>query len=434
MISYEQLKWISISFVKEDEFVIVRKDPFISNEELKEALVKSIEGKNLKKVLLLPPDYTRMYSGAGKIVAAYYDMLKDTCDVDIMPALGTHDPMTKEECLAFFGEGVPFEKLIVHNWRTDVVKIGEVPAEYVSEVSEGLVNSKIDVEVNKRLLDKSYDLIISIGQVVPHEVVGMANYSKNIFVGCGGSSMINSSHMLGAFYGMERIMGKDFSPVRKVFDYAQEHYLKDIPLLYVLTVTTNKGDETYIHGMFIGEKRDMFEQAVALSQEINLCHVKEPFKKVVVYLDPREFKSTWLGNKAIYRTRMAIADGGELIILAPGVKKFGEDGAVDKLIRKYGYVGREKVLKLTEENQDLKDNLSVAAHLIHGSSDGRFKITYCTKLVNEEEVRGVAFNYVPYDEAVKKYNPEVLTDGFHTIDGEEIFYISNPALGLWTVD
>ena len=420
--------------MKEDEFVIVRKDPFISNEELKEALAKSIEGKNLKKVLLLPPDYTRMYSGAGKIVAAYYDMLKDTCDVDIMPALGTHDPMTKEECLAFFGDGVPFEKLIVHNWRTDVVKIGEVPAEYVSEVSEGLVNSKIDVEVNKRLLDKSYDLIISIGQVVPHEVVGMANYSKNIFVGCGGSSMINSSHMLGAFYGMERIMGKDFSPVRKVFDYAQEHYLKDIPLLYVLTVTTNKGDETYIHGMFIGEKRDMFEQAVALSQEINLCHVKEPFKKVVVYLDPREFKSTWLGNKAIYRTRMAIADGGELIILAPGVKKFGEDGAVDKLIRKYGYVGREKVLKLTEKNQDLKDNLSVAAHLIHGSSDGRFKITYCTKLVTEEEVKGVAFNYVPYDEAVKKYNPEVLTDGFHTIDGEEIFYISNPALGLWTVD
>ena len=243
----------------------------------------------------------------------------------------------------------------------------------------------------------------------------MANYSKNIFVGCGGSSMINSSHMLGAFYGMERIMGKDFSPVRKVFDYAQEKYLSKLPLLYILTVTTNEGDKTNIHGLFIGDKREVFEQAVALSREINLTYVKEPFKKAVVYLDPREFKSTWLGNKAIYRTRMAMADEGELIILAPGVKKFGEDAAVDALIRKYGYVGREKVLELVDRNEDLKENLSVAAHLIHGSSDGRFKVTYCTKLLTEEEVRGVSFGYMPYDEAAEIYNPAELTDGYHTI-------------------
>lgn len=408
--------------------------PFISDADLLKELKKSIEGRNLKKVLLLPPDYTRMYSGAGKITAAYYDMLKDSCQVDIMPALGTHEPMTKEECRAFFGEGVPFEKIIVHNWREDVVKIGEVPAEFVSEVSEGLVNSKIDVEVNKLLLDKSYDLIISIGQVVPHEVVGMANYSKNIFVGCGGSSMINSSHMLGAFYGMERIMGKDFSPVRKVFDYAQENFLSEIPLLFVLTVTTNKGDDTFIHGLFIGNSRDQFEKAVKLSQEINLVHVEKPFKKVIVNLDPREFKSTWLGNKAVYRTRMAIADGGDLIILAPGVKKFGEDNENDRLIRKYGYIGRENILKLVEDNKDLQDNLSVAAHLIHGSSDGRFNITYCTSFLTEDEVRNAGFGYVSYDEITKKYDPAKLTDGYHTIDGEEIFYISNPALGLWVWD
>ncbi|MCQ2477332.1 MAG: lactate racemase domain-containing protein [Clostridia bacterium] len=413
--------------------MILAKEPYISDEELVNALKTAVEGRNLKKVLLLPPDYTRMYSGAGKITAAYYDMLKDSCQVDIMPALGTHEPMTREECLAFFGEGVPFERILVHNWRTDVEKIGEVPAEFVSEVSEGLVNEKIDVEVNRRLLDKSYDLIISIGQVVPHEVVGMANYSKNIFVGCGGSNMINSSHMLGAFYGMERIMGKDFSPVRKVFDYAHENFLKDIPLLFVLTVTTNKGDDTYIHGLYIGEKRDVFEEAVKLSQQINLIHVEKPFKKVVVYLDPREFKSTWLGNKSVYRTRMAIEDGGDLIVLAPGVKKFGEDDENDRLIRKYGYAGREKVLELVEKNDDLKENLSVAAHLIHGSSDGRFNITYCTEQLSEEEVKGVCFGYAPYEEMAKKYDPSVLTDGYHNVDGEEIFYISNPALGLWTV-
>ncbi|MBR5771638.1 MAG: DUF2088 domain-containing protein [Clostridia bacterium] len=414
--------------------MIVRDEPYITDDRLREALSAALSGRELKKVLILPPDYTRMYSGAGKITAILYEMLKDSCEIDIMPALGTHDPMTREECLAFFGEGVPFEKIKVHNWRTDVVKLGEVPAEYVSSVSDGLVNSKIDVEVNRRIVDESYDLIISAGQVVPHEVVGMANYSKNIFVGCGGSSMINSSHMLGAFYGMERIMGKDFSPVRKVFDYAQEKYLSKLPLLYILTVTTNEGDKTNIHGLFIGDKREAFEQAVALSREINLTYVKEPFKKAVVYLDPREFKSTWLGNKAIYRTRMAMADEGELIILAPGVKKFGEDAAVDALIRKYGYVGREKVLELVDRNEDLKENLSVAAHLIHGSSDGRFKVTYCTKLLTEEEVRGVSFGYMPYDDAAEIYNPAELTDGYHNVGNEEIFYISNPALGLWTAE
>lgn len=405
----------------------------MSDAMLREALARSLEGKKLDRVLILPPDYTRMYSGAGKITGIYYDLLKDKSEVDIMPALGTHEPMTEAECKAFFGPEVPFEKILVHNWKKDVIKLGEVPGEFVSEVSEGLVTDKIDVEVNHRIMDKKYDLIISAGQVVPHEVVGMANYSKNIFVGCGGSSMINSSHMLGAFYGMERIMGKDFSPVRKVFDYAEENFLSDVPLMYVLTVTTNKGDDTFIHGLYIGRKRELFEMAVKNSQDTNLNKMDKPIKKAVVYLDPREFKSTWLGNKAVYRTRMAIADGGELIILAPAVKKFGEDEENDRFIRKYGYVGREKVLELVKENDDLKNNLSVAAHLIHGSSDGRFSITYCTKEIGKEDVEGVNFNYIPYDEIIKKYDPKVLTDGFHNIDGEEIFYISNPALGLWTL-
>ncbi len=413
--------------------MIYRSAAGMSDAELRAALKASLAGKELKKVLLLPPDYTRMYSDAGKIAAFYYELLSDTCEVDVMPALGTHFAMTEEECRAFFLGKIPFEKLIVHNWRNDVVKLGEVPAEFVTEVSEGLVTNKIDVEVNHRLIDGGYDLIISMGQVVPHEVVGMANYSKNIFVGCGGSSMINSSHMLGAFYGMERIMGKDFSPVRRVFDYAETHFINDVPLMYVLTVTTNSGDTVNLHGLFIGRERALFEEAVKLSQEYNLTYVDTPFKKVVVNLDEREFKSTWLGNKAIYRTRMAIADGGELIVLAPGVKQFGEDPENDRLIRKYGYVGRENVLKLVAENKDLQDNLSVAAHLIHGSSDGRFHITYCTKKLTKEEVEGAAFGYVPYDEMVKKYDPAVLKDGFNTVGGEEIFYISNPALGLWSV-
>jgi len=386
----------------------------------------------LRKVLLLPPDITRSNSGAGIITAMYYNLLKDTCRIDIMPALGTHVPMTREEQLEMFGPDIPEECFIVHNWRKDVIKIGEVPGNFISEISEGLLNEPIDVEVNKLLLDRSYDLVISVGQVVPHEVVGMANYSKNIFVGCGGSSMINKTHMLGAFYGMERIMGRDHSPVRKVFDYAEEKFIKDIPLMYVLTVTTQNKGKTNIHGIFIGRDRKLFEQAVALSQEKNLSFLDSPQKKTVVYLDEKEFKSTWLGNKAIYRTRMAMADGGELIILAPGVKQFGEDRENDRLIRKYGYVGRIRVLELCKKQEDLKKNLSVAAHLIHGSSDGRFSITYAVDKLTREEIEGVNFKYMQYKEACRLYDPAKLKDGLNILEnGEEIFFISNPALGLW---
>ena len=405
----------------------------LNDSQIRTALEQSLTDVrlNLKKVLLLPPDFTRFHSNAGRFTWHLWDMLKNYCEVDIMPALGTHVPVTESEWKAMFGD-IPFDRMIVHNWRTDVVKVGTVPGEYVSEISEGLVSDPIDVEVNKRLLDPSYDLILSIGQVVPHEVVGMANRNKNIFVGCGGSSMINSSHMLGAFYGLERIMGKDHTPVRNVFDYAEEHFLQNIPLSYILTVTTAPGGNIHTHGLFIGRERKYFEEAVKLAQQKNLIFVDRTFKKVVVLLDEKEFKSTWLGNKSVYRTRMAIADGGELIVLAPGVDKFGEDASIDKLIRKYGYCGRENILRLVKENDDLKQNLSAAAHLIHGSGDGRFSITYCTQHLTKEEVEGVCYGYIPYAEAAKKYNPETLKDGWNTLDdGEEIYYIPNPALGLW---
>lgn len=387
--------------------------------------------KDLKRVLILPPDHTRYFSAAGRIANLYYHLLCDTAQVDLMPALGSHVAMTPEELSLMFGD-IPQDRFLTHDWRRDVERIGVVPGEFVKEVSEGLIDTPIDVEVNRRIVSGEYDLILSVGQVVPHEVVGMANYNKNVFVGCGGAGMINASHMLGAFYGMERIMGKDHSPVRRVFDYASEHFLNAVPLLYVLTVTTQQGASWNLRGVFCGAGRDAFEPAVALSQRENLTLIDRPFERVVVRLDPQEFKSTWLGNKAIYRTRMAIADGGELYILADGVERFGEDREIDRLIRKYGYVGRERILKLVRENEDLAANLSAAAHLIHGSSDGRFSITYCTKRLTRPEVEQAGFSYLPYDEASALFQVPERKDGFYTdVNGKPFYYIDNPALGLW---
>ena len=282
-------------------------------------------------------------------------------------------------------------------------------------------------------MDKKYDLIISPGQVVPHEVIGMSNHAKNIFVGTGGSDMINKSHMVGAVYGMERMMGKDHTPVRRMFDYALEHFLSERPLLFVLTVTTAPGGNIRTHGIFIGESRECLNEAVKLSQTKNIDFVDQSIKKCVVYLDPSEFRSTWLGNKAIYRTRMAMADGGELVILAPGVRKFGEDPLNDGIIRKYGYKGRLHTLSEFNkpENKDLRDNCGAAAHLIHGSGDGRFTITYAVKEISKEEISGAGFNAEDYDSMSAVYNPEKLKYGYNNVNGEEIYFIPNPALGLW---
>jgi hypothetical protein len=157
----------------------------------------------------------------------------------------------------------------------------------------------------------------------------------------------------------------------------------------------------------------------------------EPISKAVVYLDPDEFHSTWLGNKAIYRTRMAMADGGELIILAPGVRAFGEDPRIDRLIRKYGYHGTKATLEMVRGNADLAADLSAAAHLIHGSSEGRFRIVWCPGHLTREEVQAVGFEYADLNHMLKRYILSRLRQGWNTVAGEEIYFIGSPGLGLW---
>ena len=406
----------------------------LSEQQIRQLLEESIRDRDLKKVLIIPPDYTRYYSNAGHLTNIYYHMLKDRgCQVDVLIAQGSHEPLTQELFSKMYGD-IPFEEMIPHRWREDVVQIGEVPADYIQGMMEGAWDDPepLPVEVNQRLLDPSYDLILSIGQVVPHEVAGMANHAKNIFVGVGGSKMINKTHMIGAVYGMERLMGKDHSPVREVFDYALTHFLSDIPLLFVLTVTTAPQDQIVTHAIMIGDERIALEDAIAQAQIHNLIVLDRPIQKCVVYMKPDEFQTTWVGNKSVYRTRMARADGGELIVLAPGIRKFGEDPIQDKYIRKYGYRGRLQVLDAFRKNQDLQENMGTAAHLIHGSTDGRFTVTYAVKQISLDEIRSVHFQAASYEEMIKRYDPEKLEYGWNTMnDGEEIFYIPNPGLGLW---
>jgi nickel-dependent lactate racemase len=385
-----------------------------------------------KKVLAVPPDFTRFHSRSGDITTLIYNYYRENLK-DVLPALGTHSPMTEKEISEMY-RGVPQDLFRIHDWRKDVVTVGTVPGEFISKITEGKLNYSWPAQLNKLVINGGHDLILSIGQVVPHEVVGMANYNKNLFVGTGGPEGINKSHFIGAVYGMERMMGKADTPVRKLLNYASENFTTYLPVVYIQTVVGR--DETgklVIRGLFIGDDYEVFRLASELSLKVNFTVLEKPLKKVVVYLDPAEFKSTWLGNKSIYRTRMAMADNGELIILAPGMKEFGEDREIDRLIRKYGYKGTPSTLKSTDENEELKNNLSAAAHLIHGSSEGRFSITYCPGYLTKAEIESVNFKYSDIKTMMKKYDPAKLHEGFNKLSGgEEIFYISNPAVGLWS--
>lgn len=405
----------------------------IDQRGLKEGLFGALEklGRR-KKVLALPPDFTRFHSRAGELTSfswQYYGIA--LCDV--LPALGTHFPMTREEIEIMFPE-VPVSLFRVHRWRTDIVTLGEVPSEFLREVSGNRVDYSWPAQVNTLLNEGGHDLILSIGQVVPHEVTGMANYNKNVLVGTGGSEGINKSHFLGAACGMESIMGRADTPVRKVLNYATENFAAHLPVVYVLTVVGRGEDgRNVVRGLFVGDDQECFRLAAELSLKVNFTLVDKPLEKVVVYLDPGEFKSTWLGNKSIYRTRMAIADGGELVVLAPGVREFGEDRNIDRLIRKYGYRTTPEILKMVEENVELQENLGAAAHLIHGSSENRFEITYCPGRLSSDEIESVNFIWGDLEEMIKKYDPASLTDGYNSVaGGEEIYYISNPAMGLWS--
>jgi len=384
-----------------------------------------------KKILVVPPDFTRFHSRAGDITTLLYNYFRNSL-TDILPALGTHSPMTESEIAEMY-KGVPKELFRVHDWRKDVVTVGTVPAEYISELTEGKLNYTWPAQLNRIVRSGGHDLIISVGQVVPHEVVGMANYNKNLFVGTGGPEGINKSHFVGAVYGMERMMGKADTPVRRLLNYASEKFIPDLPVVYIHTVVGR--DETgklVIRGLYIGDDYEVFRLACDLSLKVNFTALDKPLIKTVVYLDHAEFKSTWLGNKSIYRTRMAMADEGELIILAPGLKEFGEDKEIDRLIRKYGYRGTPSTLKAVEKNTELKDNLSAAAHLIHGSSEGRFSITYCPGHLTKQEIESVNFRFGDLKTYMKKYDPSKLKEGYNTLqNGEEIYYISNPAIGLW---
>lgn len=386
----------------------------------------------LDRILLLPPDFTRYHAYAGEITCMIYEKLKDRSHIVIMPTVGTHMPMSAKEINTMY-PGIPHEQFISHNWQKDTRVIGTITPEITSELTDGVAEWPVRCEINKILVEDKWDQIISIGQLVPHELIGIANHNKNIFVGAGGKDIIGKTHMIAALYGTEKIMGKISSPVRNVLNYMSRHFIQDITVSYIMTVRGNDHNNQLVtRGIFAGDDEECYLRGARLCRQVNINVLDKDYNKVIAYLDPDEFKSFWVGNKALLRTRMCIADGGELIILCPGIESFGENQFADSFIRRYGYINKDQLIKTVKAKGEFDDNLIPLSQMIISDTEKRFSVIYAAKKISREEIESVYCRYADYDKIIKRYNPFQMKEGENIMpDGEEVFFVSKPAQGLW---
>lgn len=404
----------------------------------------------LRRVLLVPPDGTRRRSFAGPLSGILGCLLGPALAAAV-PATGTHRPMPRAELESMF-PGLDPGLFRAHDHRRGNRLVGELPSDFLRRISGGRLSFPFPVELDE-ILFEDWDLVVSVGQVVPHEVAGMANYTKNLVVGLGGLASIDRSHWLGAVAGLENLMGEAEGPVRALLDEAARRHLSGVPVLYLLTVVGGgaggaEGDPAgkggaapRLAGLFAGGGpesggREAYLRAAALSARLNIDRVAFPIRRCLVELDPEEYRSTWLGNKAVYRTRMALADGAELFVLARGVDRFGEDPRIDALLREFGYRGTPATLAAVESGGPLSGSLAAAAHLVHGSSEGRFRITYCTESLSRAEVEGVGYAWADPDEVEAAFGlgpgrPRPAAGPALDPRGLPYFYVPDPARGLW---
>ena len=412
--------------------------PQVSDEQIHKAVQRLVKearqriNKELKRVLLLPPDLTRAHSGAGKITEMLYKALPDA-HVEVIPTLGQHQPHTETENKWMFGS-IPNDRIFAHDWRNGVTRVATIPAELVQETTGGAADWEIPVDLNNKLINEQWDLIVNIGHVVPHEVLGFANHNKNYFIGLGGKDTICASHIAAAVYGIENNLGCLITPLRACFNWSEDRHLQHLPDVYLqIVMRRNENNDLVTSGIYVGDDLNTYLDAARASRDQNITLFEKPIGKVVAVMQADEFRATWVANKAVYRTRMAIADGGELLIIAPGVERFGEQPEVDALIRKYGYKGTPRTLALYKTEADMQEIPHGVAHLIHGSSEGRFTITYAPGHLTKEEIEEVGYQYADCQLMQQRYPPEVMKEGWNTMpDGEEVFYISTPSAGLWS--
>ena len=363
------------------------------------------------RVLAIVPDKTRddntdvLFPAASEILAA-----RGAEQFDALVAQGTHMPMTEAEKRAKvgLGEGAALPllgQIFDHQWNRpeELVDLGELSAERVNELTGGLINESVKVNLNRLLAPGVYDTVLIFGATVPHEVAGFAGGAKYFFPGVAGPNLTHATHWLGALASIENIIGRVETPTRHMIEAAAD--LVPARVISINSVVTRGDDERLrTHALFCGDFREAFRRAAEVSRQVHIKYTGRKYKRVVALLD-EHYDELWVGGKASYKLGGIIEEGGELVIYAPHLRTISETHGL--LIEKYGYAPIDRVREMVALSTELRSNLAVAAHLAHVSYAGsrdesgkvipRYKITMASAL-DEATCRRVNLGFMDHRE------------------------------------
>ena len=342
-------------------------EPAELREIVREALFDIDRGE---RVLAIIADKTRddntptLFPFAAAVLAE-----RGVQQFDVLVAQGTHGAMSDADKLAKIGSALPFSNIFDHQWdkTEELVTIGELEGDRVSELTGGLIDRPIELRINRLLREGLYDSVLIFGGTVPHEVAGFAGGAKYFFPGVAGPELTHATHWLAALATVEKIIGRVETPTRHLIEAAAD-FVPSRVISFTSVVTRDAANELQTHALFAGDFRGALRQAVEVSRHVHIKYTGRKYNRVAALLD-EHYDELWVGGKASYRLGPVIEEGGELIIYAPHLTRLSDTHGY--LIERYGYAPLEVVRELLEQSAELKENLCVAAHLTQVAYAGR---------------------------------------------------------------
>jgi lactate racemase len=347
-------------------------DPSLSSGEVKQILQAGLPQADFKnrKVLLIVPDHTRT-APVGQMFKEVHASLGSVAkQIDVMVALGTHPPMSQEAIchrldltLAEKEKSYPKVQLLNHAWDDDraLVEIGKIPSSEIRDLTGGLFEMEVKVRINRVALE--YDELVILGPTFPHEVVGFSGGNKYLFPGISGPEVLNFFHWLGAVVTNPGIIGKKWTPVRKVVDRAAA-LVKTRKWCVSMVVRPDAS----LAGLFVGTPESAWEKAADLSEKLHIIRKKKPYRRILSCA-PEMYDELWVAGKCMYKLEPVLADGGELIIYAPHLTEVSITHG--DLIRRIGYHCRDYFLKQWDKFEN--ESWGVLAHSTHVHGGGTYE-------------------------------------------------------------
>lgn len=323
-----------------------------------------------QRILLIVPDATRT-APLPLLFGALYERLRPVVtQLDVMIALGTHPPMSETQICKLLGISEKERARLFfqtnfynHEWDRPerLTTLGRLSKDDTAELSDGLLSLDVAVDINSRV--KDYDLLLVLGPVFPHEVVGFSGGNKYFFPGIAGPDILNFFHWLGALITNASIIGVKDTPVRRVVDKAAAM----IPVER-RAITFVVASDASLYGLHYGTPESAWNEAADISSQVHIRRFSKPFQQVLSCAPPM-YDDLWVAGKCMYKLEPVVADGGELIIYAPHVTEISVTHG--KLIEQVGYHVRDYFVKQWERFKDIP--WGVLAHSTHVRGSGRFE-------------------------------------------------------------